>query len=258
MKLRNPTLALSLLVLTAGSANADTITLSATVRDFQISHPDFEDGISGLVTGLVNTTLAPDKNPVFAAAPGTGAITSAATFAQWYDDVPGVNQTTNINLTVPDDGVFPDALAGDGIFTFGSAAYFPIDGQLWGNEGNSHNYHFTLEAHTTFTYQLGQVFTFVGDDDIWVFINNQLAIDLGGVHTAAFGSVNLDTLGLTAGNTYDWDFYFAERHTSQSNFLMSTSIPLESTAPEPMTLSLLGLGAAAFGRREWKRRSSRA
>ena len=54
-------------------------------------------------------------------------------------------------------------------------------------------------------------------------------------------SVDLDTLGLTVGNSYSFDFFFAERHTTESNMLITTSIPLQGV-PEPMTLLLLGLG----------------
>jgi len=44
-------------------------------------------------------------------------------------------------------------------------------------------------------------------------------IDLGGVHAAETGSVVLDTLGLTVGNTYNLDTFYAERHTSGSDFV---------------------------------------
>ncbi len=234
--------AITLAVLMAQSiAQANSITLNTTVRDFKISHPDFEDGISGVVTGLVGTTLPASKNPTFVAANGSGAITSPATFAQWYDDVSGVNLTTTSPLTLT------ETFSGSGIYAYSNSSFFPIDGQLFGNEGNPHNYHFTLELHTSFTYQTGQTFNFTGDDDVWVYINNLLAIDLGGVHGAASSSVNLDTLGLTAGNTYDFDFYFAERHTSQSNLNIQTGIVFNpNSVPEPSSILLLSVGLAAW------------
>ena len=182
------------------------------------SHPDFENGISGLVTGLVGATLPPDKKPIFVGASGAGAITDASTFAQWYNDVPDINKSTTLPLTLT------ETAPGSGIFEFNDPDYFPIDGVLFGNEGLSHNYHFTLELHTSFTYQPGQTFHCTADDDMWVYINNQLVVDLGGVHSPVSGSVALDTLGLTPGNTYDFDLYFAERNTVSSSFHIQTSI----------------------------------
>jgi len=42
---------------------------------------------------------------------------------------------------------------------------------------------------------------------------------------------------------YPFDFFFAERHTTESNMVIETSIPLETNAvPEPMTMILLGSG----------------
>ena len=42
--------------------------------------------------------------------------------------------------------------------------------------------------------------------------------------TKVLHGVNLDTLGLTAGQTYPLDFFYAERHCCASNFVLSTSI----------------------------------
>ena len=201
---------------TTGSA----IVLNATVRDFRDTHPDFEKGISGLVTGLVQTQLGPDSKPIFVGPNGRGAITSTASFNQWYNDDATVNSKTITPI------VLSETAPNSGVYSFQSNAFFPIDGQLFGNQGRAHNYHFTLELHTNFTYRGGEVFQFTGDDDIWVFINNRLVVDLGGVHGAASGSVNLDTLGLTTGSTYKFDFFFAERHTTDSNFRLQTSIGL--------------------------------
>src|SRR5690606_37883388 len=123
------------------------------------------------------------------------------------------------------------------LYQFGDSSFFPIDGQGWGNEGRSHNYWFTFELHQQFTYRGGETLTFRGDDDLWVFINDRLVIDLGGVHSAQTATVHLDEvaddIGIEPGGTYGFDLFFAERHTSQSIFFLTTSILLED--PEPLT-----------------------
>ncbi|MGH7132309.1 MAG: fibro-slime domain-containing protein [Phycisphaerales bacterium] len=231
--------------LVASAASADVLNMTIVIRDFRAfgttdGHPDFE-AFGADDRGMVGLALGADGTPVYQGAPTTPTTTGAANFAQWYHDVPGVNQT--FVQTIPlDNG---QATPG-GVYTYTNNEFFPIDGLGWGNQGNNHNFHFTVQAHTTFTYQAGQVFNFTGDDDLWVYINRTLVIDLGGVHGAEGASVNLDTLGLVAGNTYDFDLFFAERHTSASTFAISTSIPI----PTPSAAAVLGLGAAAaIGRR---------
>jgi fibro-slime domain-containing protein len=203
--------------LVASLAQAQDVDVPAVIRDFTDDHPDFEDAI-GAETGLVAPTLGPDRKPVHT---GTGrTVTSAQSFAQWYRDVPGVNASTTIRLPLTDNG--------DGTFSFASNAFFPVDGQLLGNEGRDHNFHFTTEVRLRFTYRGGETFAFEGDDDLWVFINGRLALDLGGVHPALAGAVDLDeeagTLGLVPGNSYALDLFHAERHTTDSNFRLTTTI----------------------------------
>lgn len=227
---------IAMVLLVAGPAFA--LTLTGTIRDFTPStNSDFEAYICGLTTGIVNITLGSDGKPVYAHGSDTyGSVHGEDSFYQWYHGGTVAN-TMEYSLELT------ETAPGSGIYSYQSSAFFPIDGQLLGNyPGYSHNYHFTYEIHTTFTYQAGQEFSFTGDDDVWVFINDELVMDLGGIHGAADGSVDLDTLGLTIGNTYSFDFFFAERHTTESNLKIQTSIPLQSTVPEPVTLVLLGLG----------------
>jgi fibro-slime domain-containing protein len=203
----------------------DTLALSGTIRDFKASHPDFEEAL-GVDPNIVTPTIGPDRKPVYASATTTPTTSGKANFDQWYRDVPDVNLATEHTVVL--DRV---ADADPPIYRYANESFFPIDGQLWGNEGRPHNYWFTYELHSSFTYQGGEEFGFTGDDDVWVFINDQRVIDLGGVHGPMSASVDLDEvaeqLGLVEGETYSFD-----RHTSQSSFTVETSLVLEPPQDE--------------------------
>jgi len=254
---KGTTLALCILTaamaITPVAASAASITVTATIRDFSSVHPDFQQGVAPNETGIVLSALGPDGKPVYNEATkgvtGASSITTngTANFNQWYNDTPGVNHTFTTSL------VASEMVPGSGIYSYSNSSYFPINGLGFGNEGNFANFHFTTEINTQFTYTGGETFGFTGDDDVWVFINGQLAIDLGGVHGAASDTVSLDTeaaaLGLTIGGVYDLDIFHAERQTSGSNFNFTTSIVLVDApeVPEPGALLFLGLGLGGIG-----------
>ncbi len=238
----------------------DNIQLTGIIRDFEVDHPDFET-----YPGTYNKvlpTLGPDGKPrldleylSWSHSKGKQSVTSAETFAQWFNDTPGVNMTMPYTIVLqPHDKK-------DNVYWFarekqmkGDKAYFfPIDNQGFGltydkpghklkwEKGGKHNFHFTYELETEFTYtdpaqrDYDLEFTFTGDDDVFVFINNKLAIDLGGVHAQQSASIDLDKkrkdLGLEVGGTYTLKVFFAERHTSESNFRIETTMKLKSVPP---------------------------
>lgn len=195
--------------------------LPVRVRDFRFSHPDFEAFTSDAVTpGLVEVELGADRTPTYAHPGGTVCTTGPEEFAHWYHDVDGVNLPIELTLELLETS--------PGTYVYDDASFFPIDGQGFGDEGLAHNYSFTTEIHTTFEYAGGETFTFRGDDDVWVFINGRLAIDLGGLHQPATATIDLDAradaLGLTPGGVYAMDIFQAERHTTASNFRIETTI----------------------------------
>ncbi|MCH8260511.1 MAG: fibro-slime domain-containing protein [Planctomycetes bacterium] len=163
----------------------------------------------------------------------TGGITSADSFDQWFRDELGVNISAPLMLAFvrQDDGtyVFDDR---EDPYYMDLGGFFPIDGQMFGNSGGmpDHNFHFTFELHGEFEYDAGanQFFKFTGDDDVWLFVNGELVIDLGGVHAAHDQYIEIDRLGLSDGEVYQIDFFFAERHRTQSNFRIQTNMPIVS------------------------------
>jgi fibro-slime domain-containing protein len=168
-------------------------------------------------TGVCNVgTCVPwDFNPP--------TIESATTFNQWYTTTPGVN----VEVSLPMDLV--ETPPGSGVYVYDTNTFFPLGTQGFGiTPGQAQNYHFTTEIHVFFQYQAGQVFTFRGDDDLWIFVNGKLALDVGGLHQALQGTINFDAqaaaLGITAGSTYQMDIFHAERQTSESNFRIETNI----------------------------------
>lgn len=213
-------------------------------RDFNDTHPDFEMDFSGdgIRLNLLSPMLGAGDKPVFASSVGCSArsgeqtcrtdwnpqnvvINSATTFDQWYRDVSGVNMTFERELELN------ETQAGSGIYVFSSNDFFPLGpnegfGVTPPNQGK--NFLFTTEIHLNFVYGAGQKFTFRGDDDLWIFINKRLALDLGSMHGQEQGTIDFDAqaakLSITPGRAYSMDIFHAERHTSASNFSIETNI----------------------------------
>jgi fibro-slime domain-containing protein len=157
--------------------------------------------------------------------PTEPVITGAESFDQWYRTIDGTNVEFEREIELQETAI------GSGRYRFSSNAFFPLstsEGYGATPAGQAQNFLFTTEIHLTFTYVAGQVFTFRGDDDLWIFVNRKLALDLGGMHGEREASIDFDAqaaeLGIVPGAAYAMDVFHAERHTSASNFTMETNI----------------------------------
>lgn len=187
---------------------------------------DLKDSIAaGLCTGTcaIAATLREGKGNVIYGA-GTSSTVSAAAraklgFVTDWSDIDSWSGFPYIDL-------YP---AASGEFSSGSNPDV-YDNVTWDERIESaNNQMFCLESHGRFIHRPGARFSIRGDDDIWVYIDNRLAVDLGGTHLAAPGYVNLDEFvgmsgSLVSGNLYDIDIFLCDRRTDMTNVRIKTNM----------------------------------
>ncbi|MCP3904102.1 MAG: fibro-slime domain-containing protein [Planctomycetes bacterium] len=176
--------------------------------------------------------LEQDGAPCFAAgdtpAPvGTtsnAGITSRTSFAEWFRDAPGTNLSMAHPITLANDGL--------GVYEHLTDDFYPCDDCLLGNEGETHNQFYTYSFTATFAYSqcTSQFFEFAGGDGAWMFIDDDLAIDLGGTGTSSGQYVELDRFGLVDGQAYTLRFFYAQRWDGNAIFRMRTNLLLSGSS----------------------------
>jgi fibro-slime domain-containing protein len=193
--------------------------LRVLMRDFAtFKHPDFggpKDPQNAL--GLVDVALGAGRKPTRTSAYPQVAVK----LDDWYATIKGVSTAYVVDFWLEPVGQS---------FVLDSSRFFPLDtvpsaeSTQTDDDGQPRNFGFTTELHTSFRYAGGEIFTFRGDDDVFVFVDGKLAVDIGGVHGPTQGTVKIDDLGLAKGNVYTLDLFQAERNPTGSNFRIETTL----------------------------------
>ncbi len=102
----------------------------------------------------------------------------------------------------------------------------------YSDDGQAHNSFFGMQYAVTFTLTPDYVgpldYTFFGDDDMWVFLDDTLVCDIGGVHSSIGEYVNLwDYIrtGRTEDEQHTLTFFYTERGASGSTCYMNFTLP---------------------------------
>lgn len=222
---------------------------------------EYAPSIGKSIQGMVESTLGPNGVPVRNESfDWAGSCRNAEYLNHWF--IPetlvvknGISYTNaacrDLTLILDDDGIWrgqmdmqADSSTGEklgGMFLLDDFQYLdsaktipnPHYDSIPNNDagdGTYHNYGISMKVQAKFEYVRGQYFEFLGDDDVWVFINNKLVVDIGGVHDRRNGAVDLDTLGLVEGKEYTFHIFYTERYKYQGNFKMRTSMDLKTEA----------------------------
>ncbi|MBM4782689.1 MAG: fibro-slime domain-containing protein, partial [Archangiaceae bacterium] len=226
-----------------------TQALPGVFRDFSRTAPDFA-AFNGDGPLMVAPTLGPGRKPQLTAGMKV-TVASASSFARWWSDAVGGDGgvVARAPLTLP----VTETLT-PGVFGFQTTSLNAMDYAPGLADGPLPNRNFTWELHDSMPYQPGRTLGFASADDLWVFWNGRLVVDLGGVHSRASFALSLDAVasqvGAVPGGSYPLDVFFAHRGAHDPELQLEVVRDPVCAAPARSVtaadLTVLGQGVSAL------------
>ncbi len=195
---------------------------------------DFTGQCCGNYTNMIQNALGPNGMPVVNLGYGGPTLTdvnSGTGELTWW------NPALNSRVTATGSGIATNPVED---FTF-----FPPNG----DGGNNANGFLTAIFSGVITLAADQTvnFTFGGDDDIFLFVDDQVVGQLGGVHGYTEAS---PTTSLLSAGSHTFKAFYADRERTDAaiRFRINTAdIVVTPGVPEPATWALLLIGFGAIG-----------
>ncbi len=164
-----------------------------------------------------------DDTPASVGGADPASVASNGTFAQWFNEVPGVNMEAQARMVFSKDAT--------GALKYSTNDFRPIDGEMLEEGAYGANRNFTLEMDGSFYYTpcSGQFLEFFGDGDAFVYVDGKLVLEMAGNNLGITQYVDMDRLGLTPGEAHELKFFYAQRSCGASRFSLRTNVDLMTT-----------------------------
>ena len=225
----------------AGDGTHGTLELAQSGTQYQ-----FSSSVMGAPAGAMGTTIQDDihSNCLGTATPlqsgffpfekagdgatpgGTGASTKYCNlWPYWALGTSATSCATGASLSIK--GQWDPTAAWDACPMAGTDGSFvpKSDGTGTPLQGQFHDFYYTTEARYLFRYTGPASLSFFGDDDVYVYVNGKLKLDLGAPHQRQMGTAAIGdaTDGLVMGKIYEIAVFHADRHPRDANYQLTLS-----------------------------------
>lgn len=207
-----------------------TVVLQSRAFDYDKNYNPFAEkgpddncigtGNGGKATkGLVENELDSAGFPVWTGKVACDIGTAADGPGNWFKSGRSVLETT-ISIPLWRIGKSDE-------WSYSNSQFFPLDTVKTTEPVAWPNYRFCLHHRFETTFAPNQYLKVMGDDDIWLFAQKRLVIDLGGQHGPDTGTFAFEQLGVPEGKTIKFDLFHCERHGTGSSFGVWTNALLQ-------------------------------